>query len=223
MADYYSRLLELRRTEGAARGLAKLPADFYGQTRSYLAELKTTFESELRENPAGRKGELARQTHQRSLQLARDIVEARMTKILTVALQESLGGSRELPNALTEERELHEDLAKCFREHRSRVAPYLEPFGTSREPRGSGKRSTISLTIANPPATAAASPRSEGTRDVALVRMLADSPRVAVGTETIALRKDDVVSLPTDVARLLIEAHAAEPVVSAERGPLDSG
>ncbi len=223
MADYYSRLLELRRTEGAARGLAKLPADFYGQTRSYLADLKTTFESELRENPAGRKGELARQTHQRSIQLARDIVEARMTKILMGALQASLGGSRELSNALTEERELHGELIDCFREHRGRMAPYLEPAGTSREPSSSGKRSTTTPTAAEPPVAVALSPRTEGSRDVAFVRMLADSPRVAVGSETIALRKDDVVSLPADVARLLIEARAAEPVAWAERGPLDSG
>ena len=98
--DQYTLLLELRRSEGAARGLAKLPHDFYGTTSSYLAEVRRTFEVELRENPSGRKGELSRQTYQRASQVARDIIEARMTKLLSLSFQASVGGTKELPNSL---------------------------------------------------------------------------------------------------------------------------
>ena len=210
MTDFYSRLLELRRAEGAARGLAKLPSDFYAQTRAFLADLKTTFESELRENPSGRKGELARQTHQRGLQLSRDIVEARTMKILTAALQASLGGSQELPNSLAEERTLHEALLSRLREHRREVAPYLdsrsgpsEGPGPSTPPaRGSRTQSAGSAETAAP----------AGSASVRVVRMLRDSPRLALGSETVALRKDDLVSLPADVAQLLVESRAAEVI-----------
>jgi DNA replication initiation complex subunit (GINS family) len=212
MPDYYTKLLELRRAEGSAHGLSKLPVDFYPQTRAYLAELKSTFETELRENPSGRKGELARQTHQRAVQTARDIVEARMMKILTAALQASLGGSRDLPNALPEERTLHESLLGYLRQHRSEVAPYLEPTGP---PPAASKRtaSTASRSAAAEPAparTAAVSPVSGP--ETQIVRVLKDSPKVALGSETIELRRDDVVSLPADVARLLRDSHIVEPV-----------
>ncbi|MGI0151629.1 MAG: hypothetical protein ACREC5_06810, partial [Thermoplasmata archaeon] len=92
MPEYYTRLLELRRAEVAGRGLAKVPPDLYGQTRSYLAEVRATYEIELKENPSGRKGDLARQTHARALLVARDLLEARASKVLTAAFQSSVGG-----------------------------------------------------------------------------------------------------------------------------------
>ncbi|MCI4353494.1 MAG: DNA replication complex GINS family protein [Thermoplasmata archaeon] len=216
MADYYTRLLELRRAEGSAHGLSKLPGEFYTQTRSYLAELKSTFETELRENPSGRKGELARQTHQRAVQTARDIVEARMMKILTAALQASLGGARELPNSLPEERALHESMLSYLRQHRSEVAPYLEPVGP---PPAVPKKavSTSARSAAREPAPPRTSVTSSGSDEVQVVRILQDSPKVALGSESIALRRDDVVSFPADVARLLVEGRIAEPVRVLER------
>ncbi len=217
MADYYTKLLELRRAEGSAHGLSKVPVDFYPQTRAYLAELKSTFETELRENPSGRKGELARQTHQRAVQTARDIVEARMMKILTAALQASLGGSRDLPNALPEERTLHESMLGYLRQHRSEVAPYLEPTG----PAPVAQKRPIATPPRNLPSEAApsrsASPTPGAGTDVRIVRVLKDTPKVTLGSETIELRRDDVLSLPADVARLLLDGHVVEPVELHEK------
>jgi DNA replication initiation complex subunit (GINS family) len=212
MPDYYTKLLELRRAEGSAHGLSKLPVDFYPQTRTYLAELKSTFETELRENPSGRKGELARQTHQRAVQTARDIVEARMMKILTAALQASLGGSRDLPNALPEERSLHESILGYLRQHRSEVAPYLEPTGPAPPSPKRGAPASTRSSPAEPTSARAAAATSVTGTETQIVRVLKDSPKVALGSETIELRRDDVVSLPADVARLLRDGHIVEPV-----------
>jgi DNA replication initiation complex subunit (GINS family) len=212
MVDYYTKLLELRRAEGSAHGLAKLPVDFYSQTRAYLSDLRATFETELRENPSGRKGELARQTHQRAVQTARDIVEARMMKILTAALQASLGGGRDLPNAVVEERSLHEALLGYLRQHRSEVAPYLEPTGpVPPSPTRSASPVGGSPPASEPAPRTAVAPTSP-TEDPSIVHVLKDSPKVALGAENIALRRDDLLSLPADVARLLIEARLAEAV-----------
>jgi len=217
MADYYTKLLELRRAEGSAHGLSKLPVDFYPQTRAYLAELKSTFETELRENPSGRKGELARQTHQRAVQTARDIVEARMMKILTAALQASLGGSRDLPNALPEERVLHESLLGYLRQHRSEVAPYLEPAGPPSTPPRHAASAASRNVPPEPAPSRGATLTPAGGVETQIVRVLKDTPKVALGSETIELRRDDVLSLPADVARLLLEGHVVEPVQVREK------
>jgi DNA replication initiation complex subunit (GINS family) len=221
MTDHYSQLLELRRAEGAVRTLARIPTDFYPQTRAFLAELRTTFESELRENPSGRKGELARQTHQRSLQLARDLVEARMTKILSAAFQASLGGAREIPNALPEERALHEALVSLLKQYRHQAAPYLDggtpppPAATPSAPVAARSTSDeAGPTRASVDAFEPAVGRAAGER---VVMILKDSPAVALGSETLTLRKDDVVSLPREVADLLVESRAAEPVNPSPR------
>ncbi|HTT35369.1 MAG TPA: hypothetical protein VMH78_05825 [Thermoplasmata archaeon] len=214
MPDQYTLLLEWRRLEGATRGLAKLPFDFIPSTQAYLAESRRVFEAELRENPSGKKGEVARQTFQRASQIARDIVEARMTKILSQAFQASVGGSRDLANALPEERTLFDDLAEALRGHRHAVAPYLDPVapapGAARPAPAPAEPAR-----AGPPA----GPRRDGATSV-LVRVLKDGRPVDIGGETIDLRKEDLLTVPPEVARILVEGKVAERI---ERGPPAAG
>ena len=112
--------------EAATRSLAKIPHDFYSGTTATSWRSGGRYEADLRENPSGRKGEISRQTYQRASQIARDVVEARTQKILTFAFQTSIGGARELPNALPEEREVYERVLAMLFEHRRKDAPYLE-------------------------------------------------------------------------------------------------
>ena len=125
MPDHFSLLLEWRRNEGATRGLAKLPHDFFVVTAGYLAEVRKSYEADLRENPSGRKGEMSRQTYQRASQVARDIVEGRAQKILAAAFQASIGGSRDLPNALPEERTMYDRILDTILDHRRTTTPFL--------------------------------------------------------------------------------------------------
>ncbi len=203
MPDTYALLLDLRRSEAAARGLAKIPHDFYGATTAYLAELRRTYEAELRENPSGRRGELARQTHQRASQVARDLIEARMTKILSLSFQASVGGAKDVPNSLPEERALFDALTGLLSTHRATVAPYLVP----------GNLAAPSAPTPMPPVPAPprAAPPTIAPRS-ALVRILRDGKPIAVGEETIEPRKEDLLSVPEEIAKLLIETKIAEAV-----------
>jgi DNA replication initiation complex subunit (GINS family) len=207
MPDQYTLLLEWRRAEAATRGLAKLPQDFYRTTAAYLAEIRKIFEDELRENPSGRKGELARQTHQRAGQVARDIIEARMTKILSQAFQASIGGTKEVPNTLPEERTLFDSLVGVMRSHRSTVAPFLEPIAPV------PGRTAASLATAREAAGAPPKPTPLGP-PMRFVRILKDSRPVELGSETIELHKEDLLSLPEAIAQILIDGKIAEPVES---------
>ncbi|HUI38861.1 MAG TPA: hypothetical protein VLY85_04445 [Thermoplasmata archaeon] len=210
MPDQYTLLLELRRSEGAARGLAKLPHDFYPATVAYLADVRKTYEGELRENPSGRKGELARQTHQRASQVARDIIEARVTKILSQAFQGSVGGSRDLPNALPEERALFDSLLGVLRTHRVSVAPFLEPGAPAPETTG---RAAPAARVERP---SPPEPKAPTGPAMLLVRVVRDSRPVEIGSETIELRAEDLLSLPENVAQILIDGKLAELVRTPE-------
>ncbi len=212
MPDHYTQLLEWRRTEAAVRGLAKLPHDFYRSTTAYLAEVRRSYESELRENPSGRKGEISRQTYQRASQVARDIVEARAQKVLSAAFQASIGGSRDLPNALPEDRTVFDAVLATLIDLRRSAAPYLEPNMPA-------PAASVPVTTPReaPPSSAgpATPPANRGAREtppLAYVRVLVGGRRIAVGSETIDLREDDILSLPADAAKLLIDAKVAEPV-----------
>jgi len=222
MPDHYSQLLEWRRNEAAVRGLAKLPHDFYRSTAAYLAEVRRSYEIDLRENPSGRKGEISRQTYQRASQIARDIVEARAQKILTAAFQASIGGTRELPNALVEERTMYDTVLGTLAEHRRGAAPYLDPLAAT--PTATPPTATPGPLPAHPePAPRPSAPAGKSAATPApltYVRVLQSGRPLEVGAETIDLREDDILSLPADAAKLLVEAKVAEPVVTEATRPV---
>jgi len=152
MPDPFSQLLEWRRAEASARSLSKISPEFYAGTARYLAELRRSYEVDLRENPSGRKGEISRQTYQRASQVARDILEARAQKLLTAAFQASVGGARDLPNSLPEERALFDELLATLLGFRRASAPYLEP------PQGPSPPPASSPGLSRPATRARASP-----------------------------------------------------------------
>ncbi|MCI4350517.1 MAG: DNA replication complex GINS family protein [Thermoplasmata archaeon] len=212
MADHYTQLLEWRRVETTTRGLAKLPHDFYGATRAYLAEARTTFERELRENPAGRKGDLARQTYHRASQIARDVVESRMTKILSFSFQAAVGGARDVANLLPEEKGLFDDVTRTLSGHRAAVAPFLEVTGSTPPAPGPSLRPSG-------PVAPAIEPKAATATATVFVRILKDQRPIDTGSETLDLRKDDVLSLPERTAQILIHANLAERVGPESRRP----
>jgi DNA replication initiation complex subunit (GINS family) len=215
MPDPFSQLLEWRRAEANARTLSKIGPEFYASTARYLADLRRSYEVDLRENPSGRKGDISRQTYQRASQVARDILEARSQKLLSAAFQASIGGARDLPNALAEERGLFDHLLGQLLEFRRTSAPYLEPPAGG--PAGS-------VAPAPPPPAPAGTPPSAGPRSPApapaavpgapsamtYVRVVRTTRPLEVGSETIDLREDDVLSLTAETAKLLVEAKVAE-------------
>ncbi|HYB80003.1 MAG TPA: hypothetical protein VEG66_09665 [Thermoplasmata archaeon] len=213
MADHFTQLLEWRRGELAVRGLAKIPSEFYSATSAYLTELRRSYESELRENPSGRKGEISRQTYQRAVQVARDIVEGRSQKVVNAAFQASIGGSRDLVNALPEERAMFDEVLAALLDFRRASAAYIEPTPGPTPPAGSRPPEAAAPPPPSPPPPAVPVARSRPS--LVYVRVLKDSRPLQVGSDTVDLKADDVISLPAETARLLVEAKVVEPVETA--------
>jgi DNA replication initiation complex subunit (GINS family) len=218
MPEQFTLLLEWRRNEAVGRALAKLPHDFYSTTTTYLADVRRSYEADLRENPSGRKGEISRQTYQRAAQVARDIVEGRMQKVLTAAFQASIGGPRDLPNALPEERAVFDRILATLLDHGRSAAPYLEPVG----PPAPGATASVPRPAEPaPPSKVPVNPPPGGDRParaptaLVYVRVLENGRPIQVGASTVDLRKDDVLSLPPETAKLLIDAKVAEAVTPA--------
>ena len=221
MPDHFTQLLEWRRGELAVRGLAKLPSEFYTATSTYLVELRRSYESELRENPSGRKGEISRQTYQRAVQVARDIVEGRTQKVVNAAFQASIGGSRDLVNALSEERVVFDRLLTALLEFRRSAAAYIEPTpGPVPSVGARPPEAPVPAPVPSVPTAPPAAPTARSRPPLVYVRVLKDSRPVEVGNETVDLKADDVLSLPAEVARLLVEAKVVEPLEFAPTRPV---
>lgn len=224
MPDHFTQLLEWRRNELAVRGLAKLPPEFYTGTSAYLAELRRSYETELRENPSGRKGDISRQTYQRATQVARDIVEGRIQKVLNAAFQASVGGSRDVANALPEERAMFDQILAVLVDHRRSAAAYIEPTVGVPAPTAPKPAETPAARPPAPPPATSAPPSPPGGRArpaLVYVRVLKDAARpIEVGSETVDLRADDILSLPPETARLLVEAKVAETLETFPTRPV---
>jgi len=226
MPDPFSQLLEWRRAEASARSLSKISPEFYAGTARYLAELRRSYEVDLRENPSGRKGEISRQTYQRASQVARDILEARVQKLLSAAFQASVGGGRDLPNALGEERAIFDQVLATLLEFRRASAPYLEPgpagTGGVPPPAPAGPTAPSAPPAAAPPGRPPAPPvaRAAAPPAATYVRIVRSTRPLELGSETVDLREDDVLSLPADAAKILVEGKLAEPLTAA---PLSKG
>ena len=244
--DYYNRLLDHRRAEYASKGLAKVPVDLMSATTRYLAGLRELLEKEIRENPTSRKVEITRVTYQRALASARDVVEARLTKIAQLAAQHVNLGS-EPANLLPEERAVYDHLVQELAGFRRNAAPFLEgqtsapapgpsaaaaggtgtPAPRPVPPPGpsSGRPSSPPARTGSPPgegggAVPAPSPEAparagsspSGTTASVVVRVLEDRDPLALRNETVDLRKEDLLVLPTDKAELLVHAKVVERV-----------
>jgi DNA replication initiation complex subunit (GINS family) len=216
MAEMYTSLLEWRRNETTSRLLAKLPPDYYLSTSKYLEDLKRSYESELRENPSARKGEIARQTYQRAGQVARDILESRLQKVLTLAFQASIGAARDLPNSLPEEKAVFDGMLGVLLDYRHRCAPYLEPQAPGAPPKAAPLPPPAPAAAPAPAASPKpAVPRVEAPAAAApsqFVRIVGERRTIEAGRETIDLAPDDVLTVPAELAKRLVEAKVAEPL-----------
>jgi len=132
-----------------------------------------------------------------------------------------VGGARDLPNALAEERELFDSVLGRLRSYRTGVAPYLDPLAGS----VGGAASSSPMPAVPAPASTPAPPippppeAAPPANAAAWVRILRDGRPLAVGSETVDLRKEDLLTLPEETAQLLVQAGVAERVRPGELRP----
>ncbi len=205
--DYYPRLLDQRRLEGSTKGLSKISPDFYTSTQQFLGELREMLEKELHTNPTSKKVEFYRSQYQRAKAHARDIMDWRMSKVATLAVQAVVVGT-EPENLLPEEQMLFDKSVQELTAFRERMTPYLESHHAAPPPPVPGNATASAPSPRAPEPAPLATPPPQ-----VVVRVLADGlPFVVSEGDTVELHKEDVVLLPEKVGKILTEAKRVEPV-----------
>jgi DNA replication initiation complex subunit (GINS family) len=220
-ADFFPRLSEQRRLEYQSKSeLSRLPSGFYSSVKRYLEGLRSEVEQALREAPTSRRTEMIQRTYQQSLKLARDLVETRMAKIAALAAQlAGPGAGGPLPPLGTEDQELLDSVRDRLREHRDKVAPYLRDPAPA--PRAVPSPSS-DMSPAVPEASRRSSEEAIGAQATfpVLVRVLKDTPEIEVAPgDRLAMRKEDVATVPPAVARILVEGGLAEVITEGGAPP----
>lgn len=119
---------------------------------------------------------------------------------------------------------MFDQMLRVLLEYRRSAAPYLEPSGAPAPPASSPPPSVSEppTPSSEPTPAPVRPPVARGGRagpELEYVRVLKDGRPIEVGPETIDLRADDIVSLPPEVAKMLVDAQVAERVSAAALRP----
>jgi DNA replication initiation complex subunit (GINS family) len=231
----YEKISQIQHKERKDKRLTKLYSDFYADLASYLNALKRRYEAEYRQNPTSPKTMLLGNDFRKTLQLVRDIYEHRERKIALMAVAGARGAPSDGVKDLTaSEQALYEALVKDLKQNRIEILRsmgYTETiaketqYRTSRAPDEDLRKYVVDTTTLEVPGTISdenlhservSEPVSEPTATPAItmlsdnyvvVHVLEDIPEfVGSDLNTYNLSKEDVLTLPRDIATILCKS-----------------
>jgi len=187
----YKTLRKLQQAEQASSALTKVHVNFYRDLFSYIKTLERSIENE--KNPL--KLKLFTEEIQNTKKIASGIYELREKKIVQAALATARGATPDLKNLLDIEKKLYTALVDQITSSRKVI------FEQAEEP------------PMKPQATQSSSQPSNSPNTNPIVRVLEDTPAF-IGTDekTYSLRKEDVLSLPSEMAKPLLKKGIVKQV-----------
>lgn len=180
----YEELRKIEQLERSTPDLVKLDSDFYRYLRGHIENLEKKLHLEQQANIGSRKSMLLINEIKNTKRLNEGIYERREKKIVQGALAAVRGGTPQLKYLTELEKQFYEKL-----------------LGTLQE----GRRMIIEEKHHNTGTT------KEDTQ--IMVRILQDIPQfVGHNMKKYTLQEEDVITLPPDIAKILIERGVAEKI-----------
>jgi len=226
--DQFTVVSEVYRNERRSKVLTRLPTNFYVMSEEYLARQREEYNQAVL-IPSNPKTMMLQDQVKKVEKRLKHIYEIRERKIALVAL-DSMGGSKAPENMTKKDKELYEMLVATLRSFREGVEPpeiperpkkvqrvetkqkldvEKSPHITAIASTEAEKSSTVSQPTEKdttaPPETAVLSKDEESPDiyDAMIVHVLEDIPAFVGAEHTYNLRKDDMVTLPSQFANLL--------------------
>ena len=182
----FERVTKVYREESSKKTLSRLEPDFYGKLAVYLKGLERKATEAVAKSPNSPQAMLLQDELRKVLKKRDQIFQYRERKIALLASLRASGGEADISGLATPEAELFDRLVGLLKQARE-VA-----FGAAMAP-------------APGPATATPSPPPPAPKDLVVVHVLEDIPSFAGIDAKYTLKKEDVVTLPRAIAKVLID------------------
>jgi DNA replication initiation complex subunit (GINS family) len=211
----YEELMSVHRQESKQNSLVKISSDFYDRTAGYLDALGQRL-NESRSSGSDVSGMLHNQLNT-AREKSAEVYETRMRKIALMSMVAAFGGEAKMENAVPEELEAFETLKSFFTEHSRKTMATRPENG---EP-AKGVNPSAAKEEARPaPKKAEEKPKQQGeapapNQEIILVRILEDLPTFAGTDKNYHLSKEDLISLPRNIADILVKHNKAIEVRSS--------
>lgn len=206
----YEELMSVHRQESGGRFLVKLSSDFYELLSKYLMALEERCSGE-KDIGGDISGMLLTQL-KRAQEKSAEIYELRMRKIALMAMTGAFGAVSRLDHATPEEIEAFNTLKEFFIDHHKRI------FGQGDVIAQEKTRQSV-----EPPAQPEA-PKDDSIEEkteeseeqgkgqpeeIVIVRILENLPAFAGADRNYQLKKEDLISLPRNIAEILVRHNKA--------------
>ncbi|MDH4122667.1 MAG: hypothetical protein OEV21_01070 [Thermoplasmata archaeon] len=203
----YEDLMSIYRQESKLQTLSKVSPDFYVRVANYLDAIEQRCsEDKTRADISGMLLSQLKTAKEKSS----GIYEIRMRKIALMAMNTAFGAEPRLDNATPEEHEAFKIIKDFFIDHRKKtMTPECEEKksekpAVSKEAEPSCQEEEAQVQEEPRPAK---SDSENG--NMILIRVLEDLPTFAGADKNYQLMKEDVVSLPKNIANILLRNNKA--------------
>ncbi len=190
----YKTLRRIQQQEQTLPGCTKISPDFYQESAKYIQNLNQRIANEKNLT----KNKIYQEELQNTKKIINNIYELREKKIVQSALSTVRGAKPDLKNLIEAEKKLYEQLLIYITQARTEL---LNTIKTEQQPKPGEKpiekqenEERIFPSINTHP----------------IIRMLADVPEfVGIDMQTYSLKKDDVLSMQSEMSALLTKRGAA--------------
>lgn len=208
----YAQLRNLERQERQSPELMNVGNDFYEGARRHIRELEERLEEEQAENPSSKKVLLISDELRNTRRIWESIFERREKKVVQAALSAARSGSHPPKHLTSQEKEFYHQLVTILEENRRVIlegkqeAP-PKAVDEDRAQPPEHRDSTSESKKQTPEEDRPPEPEK-----VVLRILKAVPPFVGSDMKKYSLKEEDVVTMPRDMADILIEREAAEKI-----------
>lgn len=208
----YEDIMGLFRQENKSSQLTKVDPALYDKIGAYIKTLRKESEKELAMNPMSQTSMMINDQLKKAIDKSKRVYELRQRKISLLALRKVAGDNPDTTNLTPDELVLFASLTSVMGAHKDSKADFEELGPRFTMPKDFSELPEI------PAQKACEEKMQEGGEasadDLVLVRVLEDVPTFAGVDKDYKLRKEDIISLPRNIAKTLV-SHGKAKVIGA--------
>ena len=199
----YEEIMSLFRQEYKSPQLTKVDSSLYGKMNHYIRSLRKESEREIAVHPSSHASMMINDQLKKATEKVKRVYELRQRKIALLSLRRVAGDNPETGNLTPDELVLYSSLISVLGAHQDSNADF-ENIG----PRFSEPKDIVDLPDAPRSKASTKEDEASETEDaregLVLARVLEDVPTFAGVDRDYTLKKEDLVSLPKNVADTLV-------------------
>jgi len=206
----FEKITQIYREERRKKGLAPLPKNFFEELGGYVEELRKRCEDEDKKNYHSPKAIMLRDELKKALKKREEIWLLRMRKVVTSASSKLMGASIETKGYTKEEQNIYKNIVNILEESTNEIYEFGKR-GEEREEEKKEEEKREATPLKKKETKETKEPK-EKPRDEVIVHILEDLPPLAGADENYHLKKNDIITLPKHLAKVLCDKKKAKRI-----------